>query len=117
MPSFTIQKMTALREPIAQKDQFIIAHMAVDYGSVRLSTVNLVLTFKREFRVMIPSYGRNRVVLTDKEERQQLLQSALSAYSALTGCNFAEMPVAKAPHVDDTNESSRDAGAPRGDCR
>lgn len=96
MPSFTIQKMTALRQPIILKDQAIIAHMAVDYGSLRLSAVNLMLTAKSEFRIYIPSYGRNRVILTDKDERQQLLQSALSAYSALTGRNLAETPLAKA---------------------
>jgi hypothetical protein len=116
MPGFTIHKMTALRQPIILKDQAIIAHMAVDYGSIRLAAVNLVVNAKSEFRVALPSYGRSRVILTDKDERQQLLRSALSAYRALTGCEIAETPVAKAPVMDTQDDHSRDAGAPGGDC-
>jgi hypothetical protein len=101
MPTFTIQKMTALRKPIILRDQAIIAHMAIDYGAVRLSAVNLIINAKREFKVALPSYGRSRVILTDREERQQLLLSALSAYRALTGCDTSL--VTASPGPDDTS--------------
>jgi hypothetical protein len=90
--------MTVMRQPIVLEGQTIVATMAVDYGSLCLSSISLV---RRErdglMRIWVMPNSRNRVVITDKAERDQLLQAALDSFRALTGRDPAELPLAKAP--------------------
>ncbi|MBI0432811.1 hypothetical protein [Roseomonas sp. KE0001] len=101
---FRVTRMNVYTAPQMGADHAVIATMGIDYGAIRLTHAALVVTRNGEPRVYIPNYGRNRIVLVDREAREALLQSALAAYRALAGTGLAELPFAKASSKQEASE-------------
>lgn len=98
--SFAVRSMSVHTPPIVAEHQTIYANMAVEYGPLLIVGAALARSADGEMRIWLPNFGRHRrVVFQDATERARLLQLSIAAYRALTGCDLAAPPLAKAPQT------------------
>ena len=98
-----ITSMTAYPQAKPVREHAVLGQMSVELGPLLVVGCVLARLDRGDFKVWMPSLGRNnRLVIRDHGERDRLLLAALKAYRALTGRDPAETPLAKASPTKDT---------------
>ena len=96
-PAFAISGLSLHNPPHRSEWQDVLATLALEYGPVLLTGVQLVRLSTGELRIWIPRVGRaSRAMIRGREARDTVLTLACNAYRAITGRDPADTPVAKA---------------------
>ncbi|UFN48905.1 hypothetical protein LPC08_23390 [Roseomonas sp. OT10] len=95
--SFTISGMEPYQKPIVRGPWKILARMTVEAGPFLFAGATFSLRDDGTLHIRLGVAGRQcRVAILDSSFRRQLTRAASDTYRALTGCDPADTPLAKA---------------------